>query len=91
MSDWLEMVMLTCMGALLVTAGMCVYRIVIGPRAGDRAVGLDAMAMVFVGVVCIGCMLEGSSLYFDAVWILTLVGFIGTAAIAKYLERGKVF
>jgi len=91
MSDWLQWVMMICMGALLVTGALCLYRIVIGPRAGDRAVGLDTMAMVFVGVITIGCMLEGTSLYFDAVWILTLVGFIGTAAIAKYLERGKVF
>jgi multisubunit Na+/H+ antiporter MnhF subunit len=32
-----------------------------------------------------------SIVYFDAVWILTLVGFLGSAAIARYIERGRVF
>ena len=27
----------------------------------------------------------------DAVWILTLVGFLGSAAIARYLARGRLF
>jgi len=30
-------------------------------------------------------------LYFDAVWILTLVAYLGSAAIALYLERGRIF
>ncbi len=91
MSDWLNYVMMVCMAALLVTAGVCLWRIVIGPRAADRTVAFDVLAMVFIGVICLACVLEGTSLYFDAVWILTLVGFVGSAAVAKYLERGRVF
>jgi multisubunit Na+/H+ antiporter MnhF subunit len=33
----------------------------------------------------------GSDLYFDAVWILTLVGYLGSVAIARYLEKGRLF
>jgi multisubunit Na+/H+ antiporter MnhF subunit len=80
-----------CLLALFVTAGLCLYRIVIGPSAADRAVAFDTLSTVIVGMVCVLCILWNSSLYFDAVWILTLVGFIGSAAIAKYLARGRIF
>lgn len=80
-----------CLFALFVAAALCLYRIVIGPRAADRAVAFDTLSSVIVGMVCVLCVLWNSSLYFDAVWILTLVGFLGSAAIAKYLTLGRIF
>jgi multisubunit Na+/H+ antiporter MnhF subunit len=80
-----------CLLGLFVTAALCLYRIVIGPSAADRAVAFDTLSTVIVGMICVLCVLWNSSLYFDAVWILTLVGFIGSAAIAKYLARGRIF
>jgi multisubunit Na+/H+ antiporter MnhF subunit len=80
-----------CLVAMFVTTAMCLYRIVIGPKAADRAVALDLLTIAFIGIVCLLCIMWGTSWYFDAIWILTLVGFLGTAAIARYLEKGKVF
>ncbi len=80
-----------CLLALFVSAAMCVYRIARGPRAVDRAVAFDTLSTVIIGMICVLCILWNSTLYFDAVWILTLVGFIGSAAIAKYLARGRIF
>lgn len=91
MSPFLETVCMFCLFVLLASGLMCLYRIIIGPKAGDRAVALDTAVSVFIGLICILCILWGNSWYFDAVWILTLVGFIGSASIAKYLEKGKVF
>jgi multisubunit Na+/H+ antiporter MnhF subunit len=47
--------------------------------------------MAFIGIVCILCIVWDSDLYFDAVWVLTLVAFIGSVAIARYLEKGRIF
>lgn len=91
LSPMLQAVCMFCGFALLVTGGICVYRITIGPRAADRTVAFDTLSMVFMGIICIACMMQDRSLYFDAVWILTLVGFIGSAAVARYLERGRLF
>jgi multisubunit Na+/H+ antiporter MnhF subunit len=91
LSPFLMTVCTICLAALLAAGGMCMYRIIVGPRAGDRAVAFDVLAMSFMGIICVLCITWNSSLYFDAVWILTLVGFLGSAAIAKYLERGRVF
>jgi multisubunit Na+/H+ antiporter MnhF subunit len=91
MSPFLEIVCQLCLAALLASAGLCVHRLVVGPNVADRAVALDTLTMVFIGIVCSLSMLWASPLYFDAVWILTLVGFLGSAAIARYLEQGRLF
>jgi multicomponent K+:H+ antiporter subunit F len=80
-----------CMAMLFAAAAMSVYRLAIGPRAADRAVAFDTLSIVIVGMICVLCIAWGSTLYFDAVWILTLVGFLGSASIAKYLARGRIF
>jgi multisubunit Na+/H+ antiporter MnhF subunit len=90
-SPFLQAVSLFCLATLLVSGAMTLYRLGIGPDTPDRAVAFDTLTMVFVGVVCTLCVYWSSSLYFDAVWILTLVGYLGSAAIARYLERGRLF
>lgn len=91
MSPFLYAICVLCLAALLASAALCLHRLSVGPDAGDRAVALDTLTMVFIGVVSIFCMLWNSALYFDAAWILTLVGYLGSAAIARYLERGRIF
>ena len=90
-SPFLHAVCVLCLMALLVSAGLTLVRLTIGPRAADRAVALDTITMVFIGIVCVLSVMWSSDLYFDAVWILTLVGFLGSAAIARYLEQGRLF
>jgi multisubunit Na+/H+ antiporter MnhF subunit len=91
MSPFLSAVIVICLAALLVAAALCLYRMSIGPNAADRAVAFDSLAMIFICIVCIFCIRWNSMLYLDAVWILMLVGFLGSAAIARYLENGRVF
>jgi multisubunit Na+/H+ antiporter MnhF subunit len=91
MSAWLAVTTETCLFFLFVAAGLCLYRMIVGPRAADRAVAFDTLSSVVIGMICLFCVRWESTLYFDAVWILTLVGFLGSSAIAKYLARGRVF
>ncbi len=91
MSGFFFALCLLCLVAHLIAAGLCLYRLERGPDAADRAVALDTLTMVFIGVVCIFCLLWDSVLYFDVVWIVTLVGFLGSTAIARYLEKGRIF
>jgi multicomponent K+:H+ antiporter subunit F len=90
-SVWLAHVTDLCLVGLFVSAALCLYRMILGPRAVDRAVAFDTFSSVVVGIVCLLCIRWQSTLYFDAVWILTLVGFLGSSAIAKYLAKGRVF
>jgi len=90
-SPILYAISIACLVALLVGGALCIHRLIVGPDAGDRAVALDTLTMVFIGIICVFCMIWDSMLYFDAVWILTLVAYLGSAAIALYLERGRIF
>jgi multisubunit Na+/H+ antiporter MnhF subunit len=90
-SGWLASTADVCLLFLFVSAALCLYRVVVGPGAADRAVAFDTLSSVVIGMICLLCIRTGSSLYFDAVWILTLVGFLGSSAIAKYLARGRIF
>jgi multisubunit Na+/H+ antiporter MnhF subunit len=91
MSPLLAYVSIICLTALLAAAAVCLYRLALGPTAADRAVAFDTLVAVFIAIVCVLCIRWDSVLYFDGVWILTLVGFLGTAAIARFLDRGRVF
>ena len=91
MSPIFHIVCSICLAAMFATGLMCLYRIVVGPKAVDRAVALDMLTTAFIGIICVLCIVWGNAWYFDAVWILTLVGYIGSASIARYLEQGKVF
>jgi len=91
MNPFLSIVLMICLAALLASGILCLYRMFIGPKAADRAVAFDCVAAVFICIICVFCIRWNSILYFDAVWILMLVGFLGSAAIAKYLEKGRVF
>ncbi|MBU6280603.1 K+/H+ antiporter subunit F [bacterium] len=91
MSPWFAWVTQLCLFGLFVAAILCLYRILVGPGAADRAVAFDTLSAIVIGMICLLCILWESSLYFDAVWILTLVGFLGSAAVARYLARGRLF
>ena len=91
MSPFLAVVLKFCLAALLLSGILCLYRMLIGPKVGDRAIAFDTLAMIFICVICVLCIQWNSTLYFDAVWILMLVGFLGSASIAKYLEKGRIF
>lgn len=77
---------------LLLVAAMacCVYRVVRGPRAQDRVLGLDALYACAMLLLLTFGMRTGSTLYFEAALVIALLGFVSTAALAKFLMRGEV-
>ena len=91
MSPFLLQVCWICLAAMLAAGFLCMYRMIIGPKAADRAVALDTLVSVFIGIICALSIMWGSVVYYDAIWILTLVGFIGSVALARYMQKGRVF
>lgn len=75
---------------LVLAMGCAVFRIFRGPRAQDRVVGLDALYVNATMLLLIFGIRTTSTLYFEAALIIALLGFVSTAAIAKFLMRGEV-
>lgn len=85
--EWALVISQIMLAVAMVLAG---WRIMRGPRAQDRVLGLDTLyvnAMLFTLVLGIK---NGSALYFEAALIIALLGFTATAALAKFLMRGEV-
>lgn len=82
-----------------ITATLCLYcaamivalvRLFRGPRAQDRVVAFDFICMVALLGVLVLAIRYRSSTYFDAALLMALFGFLGSAALAKFLLRGEV-
>ena len=76
---------------LLALAMACAtVRILIGPRAQDRVLALDALYVSGKLLMLTFGIRTGSVIYFDVALLIAVLGFVGTAAFAKFLMRGEV-
>ena len=74
--------------ALLISITMAMIRVIKGPTAPDRIVGLDTInTIVIVGTVVFGTAFN-EIIYIDVAIVYALLSFISTLFIAKYLEGG---
>ncbi len=66
------------------------FRLVVGPRAQDRILGLDTLYVNAMLMLVTFGIRTGSTLYFEAALVIGLLGFVSTGALAKFLMRGEV-
>ncbi|MFA5271886.1 MAG: cation:proton antiporter [Candidatus Omnitrophota bacterium] len=78
------------MGIILLSAFLCLYRVLRGPNAADRIVGMDMLGILIVGICAILSITTKRSWYMDIGIAWALQSFISTIAFTKFLE-GKDF
>ena len=71
-------------GALLAAV-----RLVKGPTQIDRAVALDVLLAILVGVIVLMAAVSGSSITLVIAVVVSLLGFLGSASLAKLLPRDR--
>ena len=85
--------------AVAITVTLCMYcvamivaltRIFRGPRAQDRVLAFDFVFTVALLTMLVLAIRYDSSTYFDAALLMATFGFLGSAALAKFLLRGEV-
>lgn len=69
---------------------LCLFRIGRGPSAPDRAVAIDILGTLIVGFCCLLALRTELDFLMNIAIAWALMSFIGTIALAKYLE-GKAF
>jgi multicomponent Na+:H+ antiporter subunit F len=73
---------------LLSIAGFCfLYRLLRGPSLPDRVVGLDGLLTTIVLGVLVGSTYPGRSVILATVLVVAIAGFVGTSAVARFIER----
>lgn len=69
---------------------LAAVRLLRGPRAQDRVLALDTLYVNGMLLILTFGMRHGTALYFEAALVIAMLGFVSTAALAKFLLRGEV-
>lgn len=83
----MEIVTTICYAALALSGLLCVLRLVRGPSLADRVLAVDTLLIAGVAGVAVESARTGSGVYLDVLLVVALVAFIGTTAIARFIER----
>lgn len=65
-------------------------RMIRGPRAQDRVLGLDTLYVNSMLLLMTLGIRTGSIYFFEAALVIGMLGFVATVALAKFLMRGEV-
>jgi multicomponent Na+:H+ antiporter subunit F len=66
-------------------------RIFIGPSITDRVMGLDALGITLVGFIGVIMIVQDSIAYSDVILVISILSFVGTISLTKFIERGAIF
>jgi multisubunit Na+/H+ antiporter MnhF subunit len=80
--------------ALLVHIGLLavvLWRVWRGENVIDRLMGADLLSTLTLAILVLVALIERDSIYIDVALGLAVLGFIGTAALAKYVADEQMF
>ena len=74
---------------LFLSIVISIIRVILGPTAPDRVVGLDTINTIVISSMVIFGAINNDIIYIDVAIVYALLSFISTLFIAKYLEGGS--
>ncbi len=74
---------------LVAAAGCFSFRLVRGPSLADRVIALDGLLVVGLAAITARAVRTGDGAFLPVVVVLTLVGFIGTAMVSRFIEESE--
>jgi len=75
---------------LALAMAFAVIRLLGGPRAQDRVLALDTLYVDAMLLMVVHGMRQATTLYIDIALVIAMLGFVSTAALARFLLRGEV-
>lgn len=79
-----------CLIAITISMFLCLIRLIIGPSVIDRLLALDTL---FLNATCLIMVLGvywASTNVFEGALLVAMLGFVSTAALARYFTTGHV-
>lgn len=77
-------VILPLMGAALLLAMVRLFR---GPDLADRVVALEVIGAIVLCMLGVQAIVSDSASYLDVTLVIALMSFLGTVAVAAYMQR----
>ncbi len=79
-----------CLAGAAVAAVLCVVRLLFAESFADRIVALDLLLGVIVTGIAVVAAGDGDNILLNLLVVTGLLGFVGTAAVARFVERRGV-
>ena len=76
-----------CFGAALL---MNLWQVSTAKDVGDRVLALDTMVINSIALLILYGLTAGTEIYFEAVMIIAMLGFVSTVAYARFMLRGNI-
>lgn len=76
--------------ALAIAMALALLRVLRGPSPLDRVLALDTLYVCTVALLVALGIGWRDGVWFEAALLVGMLGFIGTLALARHVERGKV-
>lgn len=73
---------------LALAAALAFVRLARGPTLADRVIALDLIATVAAAIAAVFTVSTGESVFLRITVVATLIAFLGTVAMAAFIERG---
>lgn len=83
-----ELLMTGLMVLTALSMGLAVIRLLMGPTIPDRALAFDIVMVHAVALMGLYAVVVDQDLLVDAILVVAVLGFLGTVALARYIEKG---
>ncbi|PSQ66265.1 MAG: cation:proton antiporter [Bacteroidetes bacterium QH_2_64_74] len=75
------------LGVLGLSILAALLRVLWGPHLSDRVIALDLVAFLAMGFLATYSVMAEEEAFIDVALVLGLLAFLGTVAVARYIER----
>jgi multicomponent Na+:H+ antiporter subunit F len=76
-----------CLGGLTLAGALFLLRMLRGPTLADRVIALDALLVTLVSGIGGLVALTRRAIFLDVLVVVSLVAFVGTVSVARFIER----
>lgn len=83
------LVLTLVIGMMTLALFLAFVRLALGPSLPDRVISLDNISMQAVGLIAVYAIAESDPVFLDGAIVLALISFLGTVALARYVEKGS--
>lgn len=65
-------------------------RVIIGPTLADRVIALDALGITLMAMIALFSVVMNTRYLFVILLLIGILAFLGTAAFAKFMDKGEI-
>ncbi|AIQ29641.1 monovalent cation/H+ antiporter subunit F [Paenibacillus sp. FSL P4-0081] len=87
----IHFILMLSLSIMVISIAICAWRLVKGPSLPDRVAALDTIGINLLAMVAVLSILFKTEAFIEYILLIGILSFIGTIALARYIERGVVF